>query len=521
MVGERTILTIRAGGTLMVETGRYDIVSQKWVSSSAREATDADVPYKLNPSIISLHKDMTPTNAPPENVSGSHNAHARLAPSGSKCWSNCTAAPAFLEANSHRIPEDDGGIYANEGTIAHDWAAKVLLGDITIEQVPENFRGPIGLYVDHCMALVPEGVSYQVEVQCDLYYQDGQKGTCDFAIVTDERVTIRDLKYGMGVLVHGHENTQLAIYCYSFIKMLEDVYDFTPETVIDMAPFQPRHREADGMQPWVLTLGELEKFCHTIEYQAISANVGVARVREKLPCGQRDIGAAEILEAAPGVKFVPQDGDDGSCRWCKGKSICETRLAAATEGMNLPNLSGAELIALLPDLSKDELKRPVEERVTLAVCEVVEGGLPLTLITDEYLVNTYARSKAIRRFLDDIEEHLEARALAGAATPGTKLVSGREGNRAWSNEDEADVFLKGQKMKEAERYNFKLKSPTQIEAVLKDKLATSTRTQNRFNALVSRSPAKPVLALASDKRPAITAAVNLLPDLAGSDDDEV
>lgn len=520
MVGERTILTIRAGGTLMVETGRYDTTSHKWVSSSAREATDADVPYKLSPSIISLHKDMTPTDVSPA-VSGSHNTHARLSPSGSKCWSNCTAAPAFLEANSHRIPQDDGGIYANEGTEAHDWAAKVLLGETVIEEIPENFREPVGLYVDHCMALVPEGVSYQVEVQCDLYYQDGQKGTCDFAIVTDERVIIRDLKYGAGVLVHGHENTQLAIYCYSFIKMLEDVYDFTPETMIDMAPFQPRHREAEDMQPWVLTLGELEKFCRDIEYQAISANEAVNRVREKLPCGQRNIGAAEILEAAPGVKFVPQDGDDGSCRWCKGKSICETRLAAATEGMNLPNLSGAELIALLPDLSKGDLKEPTEVRVEIVADALMDGAAKPLMITDEYLVNIYARSKAIRRFLDDIEEHLEARALAGTSTPGTKLVHGREGNRAWSNEDEADTFLKGQKMKEAERYNFKLKSPTQIEVVLKDKLATSTRTQNRFNALVSRSPAKPVLALASDKRPAITAAVNLLPDLAGINDDEV
>lgn len=55
-----TILTIAAGGTLMVETGRYDTVSHKWIAESSRPATDADVPYPLESSIVSLRKDITP-----------------------------------------------------------------------------------------------------------------------------------------------------------------------------------------------------------------------------------------------------------------------------------------------------------------------------------------------------------------------------------------------------------------------------------------------------------------------------
>jgi hypothetical protein len=53
-----TILRIEAGGTLMVETGRYDTVSHKWITESSRPATDADVPYPLKPGIVSLRKEI-------------------------------------------------------------------------------------------------------------------------------------------------------------------------------------------------------------------------------------------------------------------------------------------------------------------------------------------------------------------------------------------------------------------------------------------------------------------------------
>lgn len=158
--------------------------------------------------------------------------------------------------------------------------------------------------------------------------------------------------------------------------------------------------------------------------------------------------------------------------------------------MGAGGMSGAELIALLPDLSKEDKKLPVEERIEVVECEVMPPGETGILVSDEYLVNIYRNSKAIRRFLDDVEEHLENRAIAGDAVPGTKLVEGRAGNRAWANEEEADTFLRGKKLKEAERYNFKLKSPTEMEKVL-DIPNQPKRTQTRWNELVVRSPGNP------------------------------
>ena len=44
-----TVLHIHACGQLMVETGRYDTGTHKWICESSRPATDADLPYPLKP----------------------------------------------------------------------------------------------------------------------------------------------------------------------------------------------------------------------------------------------------------------------------------------------------------------------------------------------------------------------------------------------------------------------------------------------------------------------------------------
>lgn len=450
-------------------------------------------------------------------LTGSSNPHAKLSPSSSKCWSNCTAAPSFLEANAHRIAPDRGSRYAEEGTEAHEWAAKLLLNQITEAEVPESFQPYVSDYVNHCLATVPEGVSHLVEVSVKLFYPSDKPGTCDFAVVTDNLVIVRDLKYGQGELVDSALNPQLAVYGFSLIKTLEDVYDFTDETEVNIHAFQPRHREAEGAQPWILPLSEFRKFCENIEYRAIQAQTGLDRVRAKLPCGKRNISNTEILEAAPMVRFDLKGCNDGACRWRNARSICTHHLASSTEDLGHPEIAGEDLIALLPDLSKEDLKKPVEERIDLVAVEVTTDApgadvMATRMVSDEYLVKIYERSKAIRRYLEDVESFLEDRLMAGEKIPGVSLVLGREGNRAWKSDAEAEVFLKGQGLRQEERFKFVLRSPTEMEKVL-DIGKKPKRTQSRFKELISRSPARPVLALASDKKDAVSAPVDLLPDL--------
>ena len=86
-------------------------------------------------------------------------------------------------------------------------------------------------------------------------------------------------------------------------------------------------------------------------------------------------------------------------------------------------------------------------------------------------------------------------------------------------QDAADAYLK-QKLKMEERYVMRLKSPTQIEAILGDKLK-ATRTKNTFQALVTRSSPKRTIALADDKRPAVSSSIAAMPDIDASDDELV
>jgi hypothetical protein len=96
------------------------------------------------------------------------------------------------------------------------------------------------------------------------------------------------------------------------------------------------------------------------------------------------------------------------------------------------------------------------------------GQLDFTggVLTDDYLVRLFKAAKGIKTFLDDVAEHLEARMLAGASIPGLKLVLGREGNRAWTDEDAADKLLaQSGKLKMEQRYKMSLIPPTQAETL--------------------------------------------------------
>lgn len=474
--------------------------------------------------------------------SGSHNTHARLSPSDSKRWTSCTASIAFQEANAHRITGGDTE-WSNEGTQAHDWATKLLLGEIGPIDIPENFRDPVLAYTDHCQSLVavhtttslqsclddaalgfdPPTDAVFAEEQIPLYYQAEQTGTADYIGLTASedttvnRLFVRDYKHGAGVLVGTDENTQLAIYAHSVVKHLSGAYTFPDDCPVDIAIVQPRHREAGDPTPWVITVADLRTFCEDIEYRAIQARTAAERVRERITTVGVHVSNKEILEAAPGEVFAPSEGDSGACRWCKCKAFCSVRLAAAVEECELPSMSAEDMLAQMPTLDKVEAKEPVEARLSV-VSEAL--GSQGRIITDEYLVNLVGHAKAIRSFLSDAEEYLEERLLAGEMIEGVKLVDGREGNREWANETEAETFLKGQGMKMEERFDFKLKSPAKIEAALKTKLK-SVRTKNRFEQLITRSSGKKKLAIDSDKRDAVVPAVAMMPVIADEDDFEV
>jgi hypothetical protein len=477
-----------------------------------------------------IYPPQTMNTTPESGLTGSSNTHARLSPSDSKRWTNCTASIAYQEANAHRVI-DSSSREADEGTEAHEWAAKTLMEEITISQIPLDFREPVESYVLHCRDLTPKGVrthlntcldeadlgfdppdhAFFVEEQIPLFYQPTETGTADFVALESSggkvtRLYGRDYKHGAGVLVTTAENTQLAIYIYSAICRLESAYKFSDDTLVDLAVVQPRHRESEDQDSWVITLGDLRTFCESITDQAAVAREAADIVRfAGLPKG-KDVSCQDILDVLSGADspaiFSPSEGDSGACRWCKCKAFCSARIDAITEGMIPPNRDATDYLTAMPDLTKAEDKLPLEERIPLR-------GLSTD---DATLVKLIAKRKAWLSYLGDVEEYLEARLLNGESIDGVKLVDGREGNRDWASTESADVFLKNQGLKQEDRYSYKLKSPAQIEKILKDKLKTVTRTANRFNELITRSPAKKKLAIDSDPREAVSPLIAAMPD---------
>jgi len=76
----------------------------------------------------------------------SEKLHYKLSPSGSACWTRCTAAPGYVA--SLNLPTDPGSIYAEQGTLAHHYAEKILrhllLGGpaFTLADIPDDAWPP-------------------------------------------------------------------------------------------------------------------------------------------------------------------------------------------------------------------------------------------------------------------------------------------------------------------------------------------------------------------------------------------
>lgn len=134
--------------------------------------------------------------------------HALLSASSSKRWLNCTPSARLEE----RFPEDNGNIYAEEGTAAHALAEHKLkrllkrrskrpVSDYLCDEMEECTDG----YVSYAMEQIEQAklsckdpvVLIEQHLDYSVYVPEGF-GTGDLLIVSDGTLTVIDLKYGKG-----------------------------------------------------------------------------------------------------------------------------------------------------------------------------------------------------------------------------------------------------------------------------------------------------------------------------------
>lgn len=457
-------------------------------------------------------------------MSGSHNYHAKISASDSSRWMLCSASisyeemfdlatskkplskdqtarlndlllrfgVSFDEARTSGYNRYETSAAAEEGTQAHDYAQALLLGTMTEHELPAAFHPVLG-YVHRCQALARElGGEPFIEMEVPLYYDRSETGTADFVLATEGRVVIRDLKYGQGVKVEAEYNSQLAIYAMSVLADLEEegLYTFYPDTIIDIGIDMPRYRGSDNdpLAVWQVNYADFKAFTDRIQEA------------HDLAADEDGIGH----QFAPGTK---------ACRWCKLKGFCGAIRNAAL--VDMPSIDD------MPDLSgKGAKAKFTKERKTP---EAQLEGLNVGMLSRERMVNIIRALPAFSLMISAIETTLETMARNGDPAPGTKLVMGREGNRKWEDEEAAEKLLVNQGFTKEERCSIQVISVAKAEELLADKLQKkspdfSPRLLRAFDALITRSPGQPTLALEEDPRPAIAGAIGDMPSDEDSDD---
>ena len=123
---------------------------------------------------------------------------------------------------SEFIPSNTSS-YAEEGTLAHELASKMLKGEQVVFPSLE-MRNAVTAYVQTCLVFAEDKKPYvELKLQRKLAENITVEGTTDFAVLDDKGcLTVIDLKYGKGIRIEAKDNHQLNCYMYLAYRALED-----------------------------------------------------------------------------------------------------------------------------------------------------------------------------------------------------------------------------------------------------------------------------------------------------------
>lgn len=387
--------------------------------------------------------------------------HSVFSPSSSEMWLNCSGS--LLANLAIRSAKGSGSSEAAaEGTVAHEMAEIWLrsgkrpieyLGDIrTVDgfevEVTEEMLDYVGEYVNWCND--QEGDKF-IEVKVDFSHLTpipNQTGTSDHVCCRDDKLTITDLKYGMGVSVDAEHNTQLQIYALGVLHDFGFLYDFK---TVELRICQPRLKH---FSTWEISVEELLAFGEYVKERAKAA-----------------------LEPSA-ERVVTEKG----CRWCRVKAQCPAQARYAEE-----------LIGDKFDAEESVLERMANDTYLAKLPEIDELSM-------KDVEKIYSKIKIVTSFFNEIEKKLLDFALKGGKMQSYKLVSGRK-QRKWVDEARTLNFIQQDTVFDLDEFQ-----PRQLVSVAQaEKLCKRHKIDfEPLRTLVEELSGSPTIVPVRDKRPALT-----------------
>lgn len=274
--------------------------------------------------------------------------HALLSPSSSSRWINCPASLRLEEA----LPDKPSSSYAEEGTRAHALAEQKLLKYLNPEFVittkpdDEDMEEYTHKYVEYVLeqfndvqSKTPDAIlKIETRLSFSRWLPDSF-GTADALIIGDGTIHVIDLKYGRGVEVSAHQNTQLLIYAAGAYDLFSTLFDID-EVVVHIV--QPRLGNISSQS---YSVDELLDGMQRIEQQAKKALAG----EQEFSCGEW-------------------------CRWCKLNPTCKKKkewIESQKLALDAVMMTDDEIADLLPKL--DTIASWVKEIKEYATQKALEG----------------------------------------------------------------------------------------------------------------------------------------------------
>jgi len=258
--------------------------------------------------------------------------HAFLSASSSHRWLACPPSAMLCAQEA-----DQSSPYAKQGSDAHALCEHLLLEalgrptrdptedleffDEEMRTCAEGYRDFVMEQVEEARALCPDPlICVEQRLDYSRWVENGF-GTGDCVIVGDGILHIIDYKYGLGVLVSAHENTQLMCYALGALDTFGSLYSMDR---IKLSIYQPRR---DNVDTYEMTSAKLLEWAEQV----------LAPIAKLAAAGEGDFCAGD------------------HCVFCKVKAICRARadynMELATHDFTEPAmLKDSEIAGILPKI---------------------------------------------------------------------------------------------------------------------------------------------------------------------------